>query len=76
MSLSRFIYEPFYSLSDFDRLFDEAFSARTNGNSGPGELVRQGDSASSKSLRPRYALSDSRLTLDADADAARQDGRP
>ncbi|GJE93195.1 Hsp20/alpha crystallin family protein [Phanerochaete sordida] len=53
MSLSRFIYEPFYSLSDFDRLFDEAFSARTNGTSGPGELARQGDSASSKSLRPR-----------------------
>ncbi|KAI0028329.1 small heat shock protein [Vararia minispora EC-137] len=28
MSLNHFFYEPFYSLSDFDRLFDEAFSAR------------------------------------------------
>ncbi|THG98760.1 hypothetical protein EW026_g3492 [Hermanssonia centrifuga] len=32
MSLSRVFYEPFYSLSDFDRLFDEAFNARTPDN--------------------------------------------
>ncbi|KAI0764118.1 small heat shock protein [Irpex lacteus] len=38
MSLSRFIYEPFYSLSDFDRLFDEAFNARTSGNTGNRKL--------------------------------------
>ncbi|THH15872.1 hypothetical protein EW146_g4674 [Bondarzewia mesenterica] len=29
MSLTHFFYEPFYSLSDFDRLFEDAFSART-----------------------------------------------
>ena len=59
MSLSRFFYEPFYSLSDFDRLFDDAFNARTNGNGngsepGAGQVARQGDAnASAKSLRPR-----------------------
>jgi len=33
MSLTSYFYEPFYSFSDFDRLFDEAFEAR-NGRSG------------------------------------------
>ena len=53
MSLSRFFYEPFYepfySLSDFDRLFDEAFSARSNGNGGQ---VQRRDTQD-RSLRPR-----------------------
>jgi len=31
MSTSRFFYEPFCSLSEFDRLFDDAFNARTGG---------------------------------------------
>jgi len=31
MSLTRFFYEPFYSASDFDRLFDEAISTVTRG---------------------------------------------
>ncbi|VDC06840.1 unnamed protein product [Peniophora sp. CBMAI 1063] len=53
MSLTNFFYEPFYSLSDFDRLFDEAFNAR----SGPsraqngGQLARQNSSLSA--LRPK-----------------------
>ncbi|KAH9951196.1 small heat shock protein [Amylocystis lapponica] len=41
MSLSTVFYEPFYSLADFDRLFDEAFSARTSQPSSNGELQRQ-----------------------------------
>ena len=56
MSLSRFFYEPFYSLSDFDRLFDEAFNARTNGGgsaSGGSQVARQGEQNGSRSLRPR-----------------------
>ena len=58
MSLSRFFYEPFYTLSDFDRLFDEAFNARTEGSStnGSGQQVqrRNGTGAQeSRSLRPR-----------------------
>ncbi|THH16741.1 hypothetical protein EW146_g3941 [Bondarzewia mesenterica] len=28
MSFTHFFYEPFYSLSDFDRLFEDAFKAR------------------------------------------------
>ena len=61
MSLTQFFYEPFYSLSDFDRLFDEAFNARNGGGrsqNGAGQLARQGSSLSS--LRPKYvALSHS-----------------
>jgi len=48
MSLSRFFYEPMYSMSEFDRLFDEAFDAR----SGKGQ-VRSVESSGSKPLRPR-----------------------
>ncbi|KZT24099.1 small heat shock protein [Neolentinus lepideus HHB14362 ss-1] len=51
MSLSNYFYEPFFSLSEFDRLFDEAFSART-GNSGNQQVTRQ-SSSSTRSLRPR-----------------------
>ncbi|KAI0759339.1 HSP20-like chaperone [Irpex lacteus] len=55
MSLSRFFYEPFYTLSDFDRLFDEAFNARTGENTGNGQVQRRGTGASAaeRSLRPR-----------------------
>ena len=56
MSLTQFFYEPFYSLSDFDRLFDEAFNARNGSGrsqNGAGQLARQGSSLSS--LRPKYA---------------------
>ncbi|TFK46405.1 HSP20-like chaperone [Heliocybe sulcata] len=50
MSLTNF-YDPFFSLSDFDRLFDEAFSARA-GNSVNQQVARQ-DGGASRSLRPR-----------------------
>ncbi|KAI0690480.1 small heat shock protein [Cytidiella melzeri] len=54
MSLSRFFYEPFYTLSDFDRLFDEAFNARTNENSG-NQVQRRNTAGTDtqRSLRPR-----------------------
>ncbi|TBU54482.1 small heat shock protein [Dichomitus squalens] len=52
MSLT-FFTEPFYSLSDFDRLFDEAFNARTsNAVSQRG----QNENAASRPLRPRMDL--------------------
>ena len=53
MSLTHFFYEPFYSLSDFDRLFYEAFDARNDsGRVGQNrQLTRQGSSLSS--LRPK-----------------------
>ena len=54
MSLSRFFYEPFYTLSDFDRLFDEAFNARTSGNSsGNSQQVQRQEGTTSRALRPR-----------------------
>ena len=56
MSLTHFFYEPFYSLSDFDRLFNEAFDAR-NGSGRAGQnrqIARQGSSLSA--LRPKYVL--------------------
>ncbi len=51
MSLSRVFYEPFYSLSDFDRLFDEAFNARTPDNQGQNQVQQR--SNSDRGLRPR-----------------------
>ena len=57
MSLSRFFYEPFYSLSDFDRLFDEAFNARTGGvGSSSGAVAHRNQenaNAASRPMRPR-----------------------
>ena len=47
MSLTNFFYEPFYSLSDFDRLFDEAFARRQNGDN---QVAQQ---RTSQSLVPR-----------------------
>lgn len=55
MSLSRFFYEPFYTLSDFDRLFDEAFNARASVN-GNNQVQRQ-EANASRALRPRYVAS-------------------
>ncbi|TCD62353.1 hypothetical protein EIP91_006982 [Steccherinum ochraceum] len=47
MSLSRFVtYDPFY---DFDRLFDEAFAARANGNQN-NQVERN---TAPRSMRPR-----------------------
>lgn len=54
MSLTHFFYEPFYSLSDFDRLFDEAFNAR-GGNDG--QVQRRGTqdqpTTGNRALRPK-----------------------
>ncbi|EMD32766.1 hypothetical protein CERSUDRAFT_26148, partial [Gelatoporia subvermispora B] len=50
-------YEPFYSLADFDRLFDEAFSARTDGSTNNRQVARQGQNGDgSRALRPRLDL--------------------
>ncbi|KAI0784207.1 small heat shock protein [Abortiporus biennis] len=56
MSLSRF-YEPFYSLSDFDRLFDEAFSAREFGfPATSGQVAKFTGGDATKSVRPKMDL--------------------
>jgi len=55
MSLSTFFYEPFYSLADFDRLFDQAFSARDTGSNNNDRQVQRQD-GSSRFLRPRMDL--------------------
>ena len=47
-----FFTEPFYSLSDFDRLFDEAFTARTTPNAS-GQVARRDESSTLQALRPR-----------------------
>ncbi|KZV72607.1 HSP20-like chaperone [Peniophora sp. CONT] len=44
MSLTHFFYEPFYSMSDFDRLFDEALVTRqSNGPDHDRQHARQGN---------------------------------
>ncbi|CCM04146.1 uncharacterized protein FIBRA_06308 [Fibroporia radiculosa] len=54
MSPSNF-YQPFYSLADFNRMFDEAFSARTSGvNNTDGRVQRSDNSA--RFLQPRMNL--------------------
>ncbi|KAI0071511.1 HSP20-like chaperone [Panus rudis PR-1116 ss-1] len=55
MSLSRFLYEPFFSLDDFDRLFDEAFAARQAGNSQV-QRREQGGLRKNSALTPRMDL--------------------
>ncbi|PSR81928.1 hypothetical protein PHLCEN_2v6223 [Hermanssonia centrifuga] len=51
MSLSYFFSEPFYTLTDFDRLFDEAFTDRSHqGNQVP---RRSGSESGPTLLRPR-----------------------
>ncbi|KAI0632622.1 HSP20-like chaperone [Trametes polyzona] len=54
MALSTFFTEPFYSLADFDRLFDEAFNARTSAVA----PRQQGDNqnVASRPMRPRLDL--------------------
>ncbi|KZT02489.1 HSP20-like chaperone [Laetiporus sulphureus 93-53] len=53
MSLLPFVTEPFYSLADFDRLFDEAFSSRT----GAGTVATtEPATAVTRPLRPRMDL--------------------
>ncbi|KAL1938086.1 hypothetical protein VTO73DRAFT_11915 [Trametes versicolor] len=54
MSLSTFFTEPFYFLADFDRLFDEAFNARTSAVA----PRQQGNNSNavSRPLRPRLDL--------------------
>ena len=53
-----FFNEPFYTLSDFDRLFDEALSARA-----PVAPRAQIENVAARPMRPRYVplLSVSRL---------------
>ncbi|EPQ50612.1 HSP20-like chaperone [Gloeophyllum trabeum ATCC 11539] len=52
MSLTNY-FDPFFSLSEFDRLFDEAFAARTGGNTNNGQVQRRETGSGSRSLRPR-----------------------
>lgn len=47
------VYEPFYTLSDFDRLFDEAFNARNGDNNNRQVQRQQGGNATPRALRPR-----------------------
>ncbi|EPQ57068.1 HSP20-like chaperone [Gloeophyllum trabeum ATCC 11539] len=56
--MSLYFYEPLFSLSDFDRLFDEAFSARTQGSPAAGQLQRRGDASDNNNrvVRPRMDL--------------------
>ncbi|CCM00982.1 uncharacterized protein FIBRA_03030 [Fibroporia radiculosa] len=54
MSLSTIFYEPFYSLADFDRLFDDAFSARSTSQGGDRQLQRQ--ESGSRFLRPKMDI--------------------
>ncbi|KAI0043213.1 small heat shock protein [Auriscalpium vulgare] len=61
MSLSHFFYEPTYSLSDFDRLFDDAFNARDNGRG----VQRRGvnpTTAGSNLFRPRLDVHENKDT--------------
>ncbi|RDX43681.1 HSP20-like chaperone [Lentinus brumalis] len=57
MALSSFFTQPFYSLADFDTLFDEAFNART-GPRGQGSHYTQRENANTatRPLRPRLDL--------------------
>ncbi|KAI0045618.1 HSP20-like chaperone [Auriscalpium vulgare] len=57
MSLT--FYEPFYSLSEFDRLFDDALTARTNGR---GQRRVQNGSTGSIGLRPRLDVHENKDT--------------
>ncbi|OSD03653.1 HSP20-like chaperone [Trametes coccinea BRFM310] len=55
MALSTFFTEPFYSLADFDRLFDEAFNART-GSGSSAVATRNNENTASRPMRPRMDL--------------------
>ena len=54
--MSNFFYEPFFSLSEFDRLFDQAFDSRVGGGTQQGNQQvqrHQGGDSGSRLLRPR-----------------------
>ena len=53
MSLTTFFNEPFYSLADFDRLFDEAFAARTGSSGSSAVATRENTNAAARPMRPR-----------------------
>ncbi|ETW79669.1 hypothetical protein HETIRDRAFT_477240 [Heterobasidion irregulare TC 32-1] len=53
MSFTHFFYEPFYSLSDFDRLFDEAFSARADNQVQRRGVQGSQNTLTSTAFRPR-----------------------
>ncbi|TFY71703.1 hypothetical protein EVG20_g1305 [Dentipellis fragilis] len=55
MSLSHIFYEPFYTLADFDNLFDEAFTARS-GNEVQRRPGRGGAAAPTGLIRPKMDL--------------------
>ncbi|TFK79678.1 HSP20-like chaperone [Polyporus arcularius HHB13444] len=57
MALSTFFTQPFYSLADFDTLFDEAFNARA-GSQGQGSALTQRENANTvaRPMRPRMDL--------------------
>ncbi|KAA1468043.1 small heat shock protein [Dentipellis sp. KUC8613] len=55
MSLTRIFYEPFYSLDDFDSLFDQAFAARSD-NNGQVQHNRNRIGGTNGLLRPRMDL--------------------
>ena len=49
--------EPFYTLSDFDRLFDDAFNARQQGPQPSGRSAQSGSLARRESSMPTSPLS-------------------
>ncbi|CCM00462.1 uncharacterized protein FIBRA_02495 [Fibroporia radiculosa] len=56
MSFSTFFYEPFYSLADFDRLFDDAFSARSASTDDRQVQRMENTAPSARSFRPKMDL--------------------
>ena len=56
MSMTTFFNEPFYTLSDFDRLFDEAFNARAS--VAPRAQI---ENVATRPMRPRYVSAVSSL---------------
>ncbi len=77
MALSTFFTEPFYSLADFDALFDEAFNARA-GSQGQGSALTQRENANTvaRPMRPRYVTASSAISEKRVLTSALQDGPP
>ncbi|KAI0062718.1 small heat shock protein [Artomyces pyxidatus] len=61
MSVAQFFYEPFYTLSDFDRLFEEAFSARGENGGQVQRGVTQNQSPN-RALRPKMDVHENKDT--------------